>query len=57
MKLFGKEIGEIQRKIKDLRFQLSEHGMDFSLFLDEMTECLSFIEGYSERALEQKGEE
>ena len=52
MKLLKKEINEIQRSIKELRYKLKDRELNFHLYIDDMIESLSFISGYSEKALE-----
>ncbi len=57
MKKIKQTIYSIQRDLRDLNFQLNSKDIELSLFIQEMIECLSFICGYSDRALEGKFEE
>ena len=47
-----KLINETQSKLKKLHSLLQEKNIDFDGYIFEMVECLSYIEGYSERAIE-----
>ena len=45
-------IGDTQLKIKELRQILKDNNIDFDIFCNEMIECLVYIKGYTDKALQ-----